>query len=72
MTDNNSVIAVFTDHQSADAAVRKLADAGIDMKHLSVVGKGDHTDEKVVGFYNTGDRVKFWGKRGAESTGQVA
>jgi hypothetical protein len=65
MTDNNAVIAVFTDHPGAEAAVKKLADAGIDIKHLSVVGKGYHTDEKVVGFYNTGDRVKFWGKRGA-------
>ncbi len=65
MTDLNAVIAVFADHQGADAAIRKLADAGIDMKHLSVVGKGYHSDEKVVGFYNTGDRVKLWGKRGA-------
>ncbi|MEO8848292.1 MAG: general stress protein [Casimicrobiaceae bacterium] len=65
MTERNAVIAVFADHQSAESAVKKLADAGIDMKHLSVVGKGYHTDEKVVGFYNTGDRVKFWGKRGA-------
>ena len=65
MTDDNAVIAVFTDHQDAEAAVKKLAEAGIDMKHLSVVGKGYHTDEKVVGFYNTGDRMKFWGRRGA-------
>jgi hypothetical protein len=35
------------------------------MKHLSVVGKGYHSEEKVVGFYNAGDRVKFWGSRGA-------
>jgi hypothetical protein len=35
------------------------------MKNLSVVGKGYHSDEKVVGFYNMGDRVKFWGARGA-------
>ena len=34
-------------------------------EEFSVVGKGYHTDEKVVGFYNAGDRVKFWGKRGA-------
>lgn len=61
----DSVIAVFDDHLSAEAAVKKLADAGIDIKHLSVVGKGYHTDEHVVGFYNTGDRVKTWGKRGA-------
>ena len=65
MTERNAVIAVFSDHQSAESAVKKLADGGIDMKHLSVVGKGYHTDEKVVGFYNAGDRVKFWGKRGA-------
>ena len=35
------------------------------MKNLSLVGKGYHTEEKVVGFYNMGDRIKFWGKRGA-------
>ncbi len=63
MTERNAVIAVFSDYQSAESAVKKLADGGIDIKHLSVVGKGYHTDEKVVGFYNAGDRVKFWGKR---------
>ena len=65
MSELDSVVAVFTDYQDADKAVKKLAEAGIDMKHLSIVGKGYHTDEKVIGFYNTGDRVKFWGKNGA-------
>jgi hypothetical protein len=65
MEEPNVVIAVFADHQGAEAAGKKLASAGIEMKHLSVVGKGYHTDEKVVGFYNVGDRIKFWGKRGA-------
>jgi len=35
------------------------------MNNISVVGKGYHTEENVVGFYNIGDRVKFWGGRGA-------
>jgi hypothetical protein len=65
MAELNAVIAVFDDHQAAEAAVKKLAEAGIDIKQLSVVGKGFHTDEHVVGFYNAGDRIKFWGKRGA-------
>ncbi len=65
MLQNESVIAVFGEHQEADAAVKKLAGAGIALKHLSVVGKGYHSDEKIVGFYNVGDRIKFWGKRGA-------
>jgi hypothetical protein len=65
MDKPDSVVAVFADHQGAEAAIKKLTEAGFDMKHLSVVGKGYHTDEKVVGFYNVGDRVKFWGTRGA-------
>ena len=65
MENTESVVAVFTDHQAAEAAIKKLTDAGFEMKQLSVVGKGYHTDEKVVGFYNTGDRIKFWGTRGA-------
>src|SRR5271156_3788059 len=65
METNDSVVAVFGDHSSAESAIKKLAASGFEMKNLSVVGKGYHTDEKVVGFYNAGDRVKFWGTRGA-------
>ena len=61
----DTVIAVFADHNAAETAVKKLTAAGIEMKRLSIVGKGYHTDEKVVGFYNIGDRIKFWGTRGA-------
>jgi hypothetical protein len=61
----DTVIAVFADHNAAEAAVKKLTAAGFEMKNLSVVGKGYRTDEKVVGFYNEGDRIKFWGTRGA-------
>ena len=65
MQNTDTVIAVFPDHSSAETAIKKLTAAGFEMKNLSVVGKGYHTDEKVIGFYNTGDRVKFWGTRGA-------
>jgi len=65
MKNAETVIAVFADHPAAETAVKKLTAAGFEMKNLSVVGKGYHTDEKVVGFYNTGDRIKFWGTRGA-------
>ena len=65
METADTVIAVFTDHLAAETAVKKLTAAGFEMKTLSVVGKGYHTDEKVVGFYNVGDRIKFWGTRGA-------
>ena len=65
MIEPKSIVAVFPDHKGAEAAVKKLASEGIDMKHLSVVGKGYHTDEKVMGFYNAGDRIQFWGTNGA-------
>jgi hypothetical protein len=61
----DSVVAVFVDHKAAEQAVKKLADAGFEMKNLSVVGKGYQTEEKVIGFYNAGDRIRFWGSRGA-------
>ena len=65
MDQHETAIAVFPDHQAAENAVKSLTEAGFDMKNLSVVGKGYHSEEKVVGFYNMGDRVKFWGSRGA-------
>lgn len=61
----DSVAAVFPDHQAAEAAVKALTAGGFPVKSLSIVGKGYHTEEKVLGFYNMGDRVKFWGRRGA-------
>ena len=61
----DTLIAVFADHTQAEAAVKKLADSKFDMKQLSIVGQGYHTEEKVIGFYSAGDRIKFWGKRGA-------
>jgi hypothetical protein len=35
------------------------------MHELSIVGKGYHTEEQAVGYYTTGDRMKYWGKIGA-------
>jgi uncharacterized membrane protein len=61
----NSVVAVFDTHEQAEDAVRKLQRAGIDMKSLSIAGRNAHVEEHVVGYYNTGDRMSYWGKRGA-------
>ncbi len=65
MTDTNAVVAVYDDHSAAEAAVKELQKSGFDMKKLSVVGKDYHTEEQVVGYYNAGDRMKYWGKWGA-------
>jgi uncharacterized membrane protein len=65
MAEKNSVVASFETHNQAEDAVRELQKDGFDMKKLSIVGKDYHTDEHVVGYYNTGDRMMYWGKLGA-------
>ena len=65
MQFSHSIVAVFDDHDEADAAVKALAASGFELRRLSVVGKGFHTYETATGFYNTGDRIRFWGSRGA-------
>ena len=65
MTNNNCVVAIFKSHIEAETAVKELQQAGFDMKKLSIIGRDYHTDEHVVGYYNAGDRMKYWGKLGA-------
>jgi hypothetical protein len=65
MTPKHSVVGVFDSHEKAETAVKDLHRSGFDMKQLSIVGKDVHSEEQVVGFYNSGDRMAFWGKLGA-------
>src|ERR1700733_7462782 len=65
MSEQNAVVAVCGTHVEAEEAVKLLQRGGIDMHALSIVGKDAHTDEHAVGYYNTGDRMKYWGKTGA-------
>jgi hypothetical protein len=65
MSKTNSVVAIYGTHTQAEEAVKELQKSGCDMKKLSIVGKDYHTDESVVGYYNAGDRMKYWGKQGA-------
>jgi len=65
MSKDNAVVATYHTHVQAEAAVKELQQAGFDMKRLSIVGKDYHTDQHVVGYYNAGDRMKYWGKLGA-------
>ena len=61
-----SVLSVLYDtHEQAEQAVAELQASGYDMKRLSIVGQGVHTEEKVVGYYNLGDRMLSWGGTGA-------
>ena len=65
MNKTDIAVAVYDSHGQAEDAVHKLAKAGFDMKTISIIGKDYHTEQHVVGYFNTGDRVKYFGKLGA-------
>lgn len=65
MSEQNTIVAVYETHEGAEQAVKELQRTGIDMHALSIVGRDSHLDEHVVGYYNTGDRMKYWGANGA-------
>jgi len=63
--NQNSVVAIFGQHSAAENAIKELKNGGFDVKKLSIIGRDYHSEDNVVGFYNTGDRMKYWGKFGA-------
>lgn len=61
----NAIVAVYDSHDDAESAVKTLEHGGFDMRKLSIVGRDYHTEEHVIGYYNAGDRIKYWGTTGA-------
>lgn len=65
MSKDSAAVAIYNTHTEAENAIRALEKSGINMKKLSILGKDYHAEENVIGYYNAGDRMKFWGKLGA-------
>jgi hypothetical protein len=63
--EQSSVVAVYPSREQAAAAVSQLQRSGFDVTKISIVGRDYHTEENVTGYYNAGDRMKYWGKAGA-------
>lgn len=65
MSNTDIAVAVYDSHILAEDAVRRLAKARFDMKAISIIGKDYHTEEQPVGYFNAGDRARYFGKFGA-------
>jgi hypothetical protein len=65
MKNEDASMFVFNTHVQAEEAIRTLGKADFDVKKLSLIGKGYHSEEHPVGFYSAGDRIKSWGGVGA-------
>jgi hypothetical protein len=63
--DPTTPVFVFDTHLQAEDAIHCLSKAGFDVKKLSLIGKGYHSEEHALGFYTSGDRIKAWGSTGA-------
>ena len=65
MQNENAPFFILNTHVEAEEAIKSLSRAGFDLKKLSLVGKGYHSEEHPLGFYTAGDRIKSWGGIGA-------
>ena len=65
MNHDHVMAALYDTNEQAEQAIKKLQHQGYDMKQLSIVGRDYHSEENVVGYYNTGDRMLKWGGKGA-------
>lgn len=65
MAENTAIVGVYNTHTEAEAAIKALQQSGFNMQKLSIVGKDYQTEEHVLGYYNVGDRMRFWGTQGA-------
>jgi hypothetical protein len=65
MEKEDAPVYVFNTHVEAEEAIQDLNRSGFDVKKLSLIGKGYHSEEHPVGFYTVGDRIKSWGGTGA-------
>src|SRR5688572_18188889 len=64
-TSNQTVVAVYRNHDDAEAAVRQLADAGIPVEKVSIIGRDWQVREDVQGYYRPADAALEGAGQGA-------
>ncbi len=60
----NAVVAAFSSHTAAEAAVRELQQSGFDVRQLSIISRDFHPYGEVIGYFGGGGRVRYWGELG--------
>ena len=65
MASTDSLLWTSTTHADAESAIRALHSSGVDIRKLSILGKGYHSEEQALGFYDVGAKMRAWGGMGA-------
>ncbi len=68
MAEKNSAVAVYDSHANLEKAIGELRKFGIGEKRISIIGREEAGNEQVVGYYYTGERTGFMGKKKARSS----
>jgi hypothetical protein len=58
-------VASYRTHTEAEAAVRLLAQGGIALDQISIIGRNYETQEDIQGFYRPADAALYGAKQGA-------
>lgn len=61
----NSIVAVYEAAVDAVEGVNDLRRAGFDMMKLSLVARESRPEDHIVGYYNTGNGMRYWGRMAA-------
>ncbi|MDP9109182.1 MAG: DUF1269 domain-containing protein [Pseudomonadota bacterium] len=65
MTVSPPPIYLFATHREAEHAIRTLASAGFNVKHLSLIGTGIESEEHPMRVHTVADKIRAWGGTGA-------
>jgi hypothetical protein len=65
MFERNAVVAVYESHIEVEEAIHDLFKSGFDMKKTSIVARDNHNGSEVEGYYNAGNRMRYWGRLGS-------
>jgi hypothetical protein len=65
MEFNQAVVASYRSHMEAETAVRRLADGGLPVRQISIIGRHFETHEDVQGFYRPADAALAGAGQGA-------
>jgi hypothetical protein len=62
MPHKYALVAEYDSHRETEQSIKDLEKAGFEMKQLSIVGKAFESENRVVGYSGSGERMKHWGK----------
>ncbi len=65
MSKKNSCVSIYSSRQATEQALENLREAGVDLRQVSIVGRGCDADAHPIGLYNVGGRIRYWGAEDA-------